>query len=76
MMFWTGELAQRLGALAALPEILNSIPSNHRMAHNHLEWNLPVRLKTAIVYSYTQNKYIFFKKNDVLSQAWWDITVV
>ena len=24
-------------ALAALPEILSSIPSNHMVAHNHLE---------------------------------------
>jgi hypothetical protein len=30
-----GEMAQRLGALTALPEVLSSIPSNHMMAHNH-----------------------------------------
>jgi hypothetical protein len=29
------EMAQQLRALAALPEVLSSIPSNH-MAHNHL----------------------------------------
>jgi hypothetical protein len=30
------EMAQRLKALAALPEVLNSIASNHMVAHNHL----------------------------------------
>jgi hypothetical protein len=32
---WAGEMALRLRALAALPEILSSIPS-HMVAHNHL----------------------------------------
>jgi hypothetical protein len=32
----TGEVAQRLKALAVLPEVLSSIPSNHMVAHNHL----------------------------------------
>ncbi|CAO2577662.1 ATP synthase F(0) complex subunit C1, mitochondrial, partial [Lemmus lemmus] len=31
-----GETAQRLRALAALPKVLSSIPSNHVVAHNHL----------------------------------------
>jgi hypothetical protein len=31
-----GEMAQRLTALTALPEVLSSIPSNHTVAHNHL----------------------------------------
>jgi hypothetical protein len=31
-----GEIAQWLRALTALPEVLNSIPSNHMVAHNHL----------------------------------------
>jgi hypothetical protein len=31
-----GEMAQRLRALSALPEVLSSIPSNHMVAHNHL----------------------------------------
>jgi hypothetical protein len=31
-----GEMAQRLGALTALPEVLSSIPSNHIVAYNHL----------------------------------------
>jgi hypothetical protein len=29
-------MAQRLRALAALPEVLSSTPSNHMVAHNHL----------------------------------------
>jgi hypothetical protein len=31
-----GEVAQRLRALTALPEVLSSIPSNHMVAQNHL----------------------------------------
>jgi hypothetical protein len=31
-----GEMAQQLKALAALPEVLSSIPSNHMVAHDHL----------------------------------------
>jgi hypothetical protein len=31
-----GEMAQRLRALTALPGVLNSNPSNHMVAHNHL----------------------------------------
>ena len=31
-----GEEAQILRALTALPEILSSIPSHHKVAHNHL----------------------------------------
>jgi len=27
-------------ALTALPEVLSSIPSNHMVAHNHLQHNL------------------------------------
>jgi hypothetical protein len=30
------EMAQGIRALAALPEVLSSIPSNHMVAHNHL----------------------------------------
>jgi hypothetical protein len=33
-------MAQGLRALTALPEVLSSIPSNHMVAHNHLEWDL------------------------------------
>jgi hypothetical protein len=31
-----GEVAQRLRALTALPEVLSSNPSNHMVAQNHL----------------------------------------
>jgi hypothetical protein len=31
-----GEMAQWLRVLAVLPEVLNSIPSNHMVAHNYL----------------------------------------
>jgi hypothetical protein len=37
---WAGEMAQQLRALAAFPEVLSSIPSNHVVAHNHLKWDL------------------------------------
>jgi hypothetical protein len=30
------EMAQRLQALAVLPEVLSSIPSSHMVAHSHL----------------------------------------
>jgi hypothetical protein len=32
----TGEMAQWLRTLTALPEVLSSVPSNHKVAHNHL----------------------------------------
>jgi hypothetical protein len=32
----SGEMAQWLRALTALPEVLSLIPSNHMVAHNHL----------------------------------------
>jgi hypothetical protein len=32
-------MAQHLKALAALPEVLSSNPSNHMVAHNHLQWD-------------------------------------
>jgi hypothetical protein len=35
-----GEMAQRLGALTALPEVLSSIPSDHMVAHKHLQQGL------------------------------------
>jgi hypothetical protein len=33
---WAGGTAQWLRTLAALPEVLSSIPGNHMVAHNHL----------------------------------------
>ena len=35
-----GEMAQGLRALAALPEVLSSVPTNHMVAHNHLQQDL------------------------------------
>jgi hypothetical protein len=36
LMWGAREMAQRLRALVALPEVLSSIPDNHIMAHKHL----------------------------------------
>ena len=33
-------MAQWLRAPTALLKVLSSIPSNHMVAHNHLEWDL------------------------------------
>jgi hypothetical protein len=33
-------MSQMLRALAALLEVLSSIPRNHMVAHNHLKWDL------------------------------------
>jgi hypothetical protein len=33
-------MPQWLRAPTALPEVLSSIPSNHMMAHNNLQWGL------------------------------------
>jgi hypothetical protein len=33
-------MAQQLKALTVLPEVMSSIPSNHKVAHNRLYWNL------------------------------------
>jgi hypothetical protein len=33
-------MTQWLRALTAILEVLSSIPSNHMVAHNHLQWNL------------------------------------
>jgi hypothetical protein len=35
-----GKMASRLRMLTALPEALSSIPSNHLVVHNHLQWDL------------------------------------
>jgi hypothetical protein len=34
-IFRAGEMAQQLRALAILPEVLGSMPSNHMAAHNN-----------------------------------------
>jgi hypothetical protein len=36
LLLRAGEMAQWLRALTAPPEVLSSIPNNHRVAHNHL----------------------------------------
>jgi hypothetical protein len=50
-------MAQWLRALTGLSEVLSSIPSNHMVAQNHLQWDLmpssSVCLKPAAVYSHT-----------------------
>jgi hypothetical protein len=33
-------MAQWLRALTVLPEVLSSNPWNHKVAHNHLKWDL------------------------------------
>jgi hypothetical protein len=33
-------MAQQLRARTTLPEVLSSIPSNHMVAYNHLQWDL------------------------------------
>ena len=55
--------------MIALPAALSSIPSNHMVTHNHLQWDLMpslVCLKILTVYSYTLNK-CFFKKVDKMT---------
>jgi hypothetical protein len=49
------EKAQWLRALTFLPEVLSSLPSNHMVAHNHLQYDLMLSSgvsedKTTIVY--------------------------
>jgi hypothetical protein len=49
-------MTQRLRVLTALPEVLSSIPRNHMVAHNHLEWDLMPSSggsEGVTVYSYT-----------------------
>lgn len=36
----SGEIAQRLRALPAILEVLSLIPSNHRVAGKHLQWDV------------------------------------
>jgi len=52
-------MAQQLRALTALPEVPSSIPSNHTVAHNHLQWDLMPSSGVSeggTVYSYKVNK--------------------
>jgi hypothetical protein len=50
-------MAQWLRALTALPEGLNSIPSKHMVAHNHLYWDV-VPSSGMQVYMQTEHSYI------------------
>jgi hypothetical protein len=57
-MVGAGEMAQRVRALAALPEVLSSIPSNNMVvAHNICDGTqcpLLVCLKTVMLHSFTK----------------------
>jgi len=57
-----GEKAQQLRTLAALSEVLSSIPSNHMVAHNHLKGDL-MPFSGLQIYmkqnTHTLSKYIF-----------------
>ena len=67
-----GAMAQQLGALTALPEVMSSNPSNHMVAHNHTNeiWHpLLECLRTATVYLDTIIKEILKKMADI---AWTD----
>ena len=57
-------MTQQLRALTALPEILGSIPSNHMVAHNHLQWVLMLSstvFEDSDILTYVK-KYISLKK--------------
>jgi hypothetical protein len=60
-----GEMAQRLRALTAVPEVLSSISNNHKVAHNHLLWDL-ISSSGVSKESNSVLIYIFFfkKKNE------------
>ena len=50
-------MAQWLRALTAVPEVLISIPSNHMVPHNHLQWD-PMPSSGVFEYSYSVLIYI------------------
>jgi hypothetical protein len=63
-MFWStdltgaGEMAQWLRPLAALPEIVSSVPNIHMEARNHLErdlmpWHAGIHADIALIYIHT-----------------------
>ena len=56
-------MAQQLRALAVLPEVLSSIPSNHMVAHNHLYWD-PMPSSDVSEDSYTVLTYIEKKEKN------------
>lgn len=50
-----GEMAKRLGALAALSAVLNSVSSKHMVAHRHLYWDL---MPSSVIKSYMQTEHL------------------
>ena len=59
-------MAQWLKALTALLEVLSSVPSNHMVAHNHLEWDLMPSSgvsEDSIHIHKINKKFSFFKKD-------------
>jgi hypothetical protein len=56
-------MAQRLRALTALPKVLSSIPSNHMVAHNLLQWDLMLSSGVSED-SVNIHKYIFKKQTN------------
>jgi hypothetical protein len=64
-------MAQWLRELAALPEVLSSIPTTTwwlTTICDEIQCPLLVHLKTAIVYSYTHYIYIYIKDFSLLFQ--------
>ena len=57
---------QWLRALTALPEVLSSIPSNHMVAHNHMQWD-PMPSSSVSEGSFSILTYIKFKKENNFS---------
>ena len=55
-MFGAEEMDQQLGTLAALPEVLSSIPRYHMVAHNHLLWDL---MPSSVIQAYMQIEYSY-----------------
>jgi hypothetical protein len=52
-------MAQWLRVLTALPEVVSSIPSNHMVACNHLQWGL---MSSSGVSEESNGEYIKLKK--------------
>jgi hypothetical protein len=52
-----GEMAQRLRALAALPEVMSSIPSNHVVAHKTSIGGSDILFRQADIYA-AEHSYI------------------
>jgi len=57
MTLGAGKMVQQLRAVAAPPEVLGSVPSNHMVAHNHLQWE-PMPSSGTQVYIQAERSYI------------------